>query len=99
MRSWCCKTALSHTRSVTPSVPSNQLTRVQVRERIKQRLKGTESAASLAQWARETWTGLQRSAPVEAGAKEVIENVLLTLMAGAKASDQILVAQMAKLGP
>ncbi len=86
-------------RPITPSVPSHQLTRVQVRERIKQRLKGTETAASLAQWARETWTYLQRGAPVEAGAKETIENVLLTLMAGAKASDQILVAQMAKLDP
>ncbi|MDP2270350.1 MAG: type II 3-dehydroquinate dehydratase [Archangium sp.] len=86
-------------RAITPSVPGNQLTRVQVRERIKQRLKGTETAAGLAQWARETWTYLQRGAPVEAGAKELIENVLLTLMAGAKASDQILVAQMAKLDP
>lgn len=86
-------------RAVTPGVPSHQLTRTQVRERIKQRLKGTETAAGLAQWARETWTYLQRGAPVEAGAKEIIENVLLTLMAGAKASDQILVSQMAKLDP
>ena len=78
---------------------TTSLTRSQVRERIKRRLKNEETAAALAEWARTTWTGLQRGAPCEAGAKETIENVLLTLMAGAKASDQILVAQMAKLDP
>lgn len=84
---------------VAPSQPTTLLTRTQVRDRIKKRLKGDETAESLAQWARHTWTGLQRGAACEAGAKETIENVLLTLMAGAKASDQILVAQMAKLDP
>ena len=79
------------------SVPTTMLTRSQVSERIKRRLKGQETAEVLAQWARETWTGLQRGAPCEAGAKDTIENVLLTLMAGAKASDAMLVAQMAKL--
>jgi 3-dehydroquinate dehydratase II len=82
-----------------PAVPTTLLTRLQVRERIKRRLKNEETATALAEWARTTWTGLQRGAPCEAGAKETIENVLLTLMAGAKASDQILVAQMAKLDP
>ena len=80
-----------------PALPTTTLTRTQVRERIKKRLKGEETAESLAQWARETWTGLQRGAPCES--KELIENVLLTLMAGAKANDQMLVAQMAKLDP
>lgn len=84
---------------VAPSLPTTTLTRTQVRDRIKKRLKGDETADGLAQWARQTWTGLQRGAACEAGAKETIENVLLTLMAGAKASDQILVAQMAKLDP
>ena len=42
-------------------------------------------------------TGLQRGAPVEAAFKETIEGVLLTLMAGTKVSDPMLVAQMAKL--
>jgi len=79
------------------SVPTTTLTRSQVSERIKRRLKGQETAEALAQWARETWTGLQRGAGCEAGAKDTIENVLLTLMAGAKASDAMLVAQMAKL--
>jgi hypothetical protein len=68
-----------------------------VREQITRRLKGELTAEGLAQWAREGWTGLQRGAHVEPGAKDTIENVLLTLMAGAKATDQILVAQMAKL--
>lgn len=84
---------------VAPGLPTTTLTRAQVRDRIKKRLKGDETADSLAHWARQTWTGLQRGAACEAGAKETIENVLLTLMAGAKASDQILVAQMAKLDP
>ncbi|MDP1822509.1 MAG: type II 3-dehydroquinate dehydratase [Archangium sp.] len=84
---------------VAPRLPTTTLTRTQVRDRIKKRLKGDETADALAQWARQTWTGLQRGAACEAGAKETIENVLLTLMAGAKASDQILVAQMAKLDP
>lgn len=84
-------------KKVAPS--GAMLTRKQVHERIKKRLKNEETAESLAKWARETWTGLQRGAPCEAGAKDTIENVLLTLMAGAKASDQILVSQMAKLAP
>lgn len=76
---------------------SGSLTRVQVRERIQARLQQKESAEALAHWARERWTSLQHGAPCEPGAKDVIENVLLTLMAGAKVSDAILVAQMAKL--
>ena len=79
------------------SVPTTTLTRSQVSERIKRRLKGQETAEVLAQWARDTWTGLQRGAGCEAGAKDTIESVLLTLMAGAKANDAMLVAQMAKL--
>lgn len=87
-------------RDATPTPPERQtgvLTRAQVRERISQRLKGATTAEGLAQWARDSWTGLQRGASVETGAKDVIENVLLTLMAGARATDAILVAQMAKL--
>ncbi|MFZ5441033.1 MAG: type II 3-dehydroquinate dehydratase [Myxococcota bacterium] len=73
------------------------LTRAQVREQIAQRLKGKLTAEALAQWARETWSALQHGAPVEPAAKDTIENVLLALMAGAKATDAILVSQMAKL--
>ena len=78
-------------------LPTSALTRKQVRDRIARRLKGQETADGLAQWARQTWTGLQRGAPVEAAFKETIEGVLLTLMAGTKVSDPMLVAQMAKL--
>jgi hypothetical protein len=84
-------------KEAAPAKSVGGLTRAQVRERIAQRLKGKTSAEALASWARETWTGLQKGAAVEAGAKDTIENVLLTLMAGAKASDAMLVAQMAKL--
>lgn len=84
-------------KAPAPAPSTRVLTRVQVRDRIKLRLKGTETAEALAQWARETWTGLQRGAPAEAGAKETIENVLLTLMSGAKANASILIDQMAKL--
>jgi 3-dehydroquinate dehydratase len=80
-------------------VPGTVLTRKQVHDRIKKRLKSEETAEGLAKWARETWTGLQRGAACEAGAKDTIENVLLTLMAGAKATDQLLISQMAKLQP
>jgi 3-dehydroquinate dehydratase-2 len=73
------------------------LTRAEVRGRIKQRLQQESSAEELAQWARERWTSLQGGAACEAGAKDLLENVLLTLMAGAKVSDAMLVAQMAKL--
>lgn len=75
------------------------LTRAQVGERIRARLDGREDAAALATWARDTWAALQRGAECEPGAKDTIENVLLTLMAGAKATDAILVAQLAKLDP
>jgi 3-dehydroquinate dehydratase II len=84
-------------KEAAPARSVGGLTRAQVRERIAQRLKGKTSAEALASWARETWTGLQKGAAVEVGAKDTIENVLLTLMAGAKASDAMLVAQMAKL--
>jgi hypothetical protein len=73
------------------------LTRAEVSARIKQRLQQEMSADELAQWARERWASLQRGTACEAGAKDLIENVLLTLMAGAKVSDPMLVAQMAKL--
>jgi 3-dehydroquinate dehydratase-2 len=80
-----------------PPLPTSALTRAQVIERINRRMKGDDTPDALAAWARETWTALQRGAACEAGAKDALENVLLTLMAGAKATDAILVAQIAKL--
>lgn len=93
------RAAGSPKKESAPSLPKTSLTRAQVRDRIAKRLKGEETAEALAQWARQTWTGLQRGAPVEAAFKETIEGVLLTLMAGTKVSDPMLVAQMAKLEP
>jgi 3-dehydroquinate dehydratase II len=82
---------------VADSVPGRTVTRALVRARISERLKGKLSAEELASWARETWVGLQNGAATELEGHEVIENALLTLMAGTKASDAVLVAQMAKL--
>lgn len=73
------------------------LTRAKVKEQITLRLKGQLAADSLAAWAREQWSALQRDVPCEAGAKETLDTVLLTLMAGAKAGDHVLLAQIAKL--
>lgn len=91
--------AAEKTDKKVESAPRGTLTRSQVRDRIKARLQGKETPESLANWARQTWTGIQRGAACEAGARDTIENVLLTLMAGAKASEQVLVSQMAKLDP
>lgn len=85
--------------SSRPGGPSAVITRAQVAERVRRRLAGSENAEGLATWSRETWSALQRGADCEPGAKDTIENVLLTLMAGAKATDAILVAQIAKLDP
>lgn len=81
----------------TKSAPTG-LTRAMVRTRIADRLAKKTTPDELATWARAEWAGLQRGAPCEPGAKDVLEGVLLTLMAGVKASDHILLAQMAKLG-
>lgn len=73
------------------------LTRAKVKEQITLRLKGQLAPEVLAAWAREQWSALQRDEPCEAGAKETLDTVLLTLMAGAKAGDHVLLAQIAKL--
>lgn len=83
--------------AAAPVAQSGPITRAQVIERINRRMKGDDTPDALAAWSRETWTALQRGASCETGAKDAIENVLLTLMAGAKATDAILVAQIAKL--
>ncbi len=77
--------------------PSGRLTRQVVKGRIKLRLEGKMTSEELASWARTQWTDLQRGAQAEDGAKELLDGVLLTLMGGAKTTDHILLAQMAKL--
>lgn len=76
---------------------SSLLTRAKVKEQITLRLKGQLAPEVLAGWAREQWSALQRDVPCEPGAKETLDTVLLTLMAGAKAGDHVLLAQIAKL--
>jgi hypothetical protein len=84
-----------------PSPPvamdSDRLTRQVVKGRIKLRLENKSSPDELANWARTQWSELQRGAPVEESAKELLDAVLLTLMGGAKTTDHILLAQLAKL--
>jgi 3-dehydroquinate dehydratase II len=77
--------------------PTGRLTRQVVKGRIKLRLEHKMTADELASWARTQWTDLQRGAQTEDGAKELLDGVLLTLMGGAKTTDHILLAQMAKL--
>lgn len=83
-------------RAAEPAV-TGLLTRAKVKEQITLRLKGQLAPDVLAAWAREQWSALHRDAPCEAGAKETLDTVLLTLMAGAKAGDHVLLAQIAKL--
>lgn len=77
--------------------PSGLLTRALVKEKLKARLAGTLSAEALASWARTEWSALQNQGPCEEGRRHMLDGVLLTLMAGAKVSDDILLAQLAKL--
>lgn len=73
------------------------LTRAKVREKIADRLARRLAPEALAGWARGEWSALQAGGPCEDGARDVLDGVLLTLMAGAKASEDVLLAQMAKL--
>jgi 3-dehydroquinate dehydratase-2 len=73
------------------------LTRMKVREQIAERLARRLSPEALASWARAEWAALQSGGPCEEGARELLDGVLLALMAGAKASEDVLLAQMAKL--
>lgn len=77
--------------------PNGMLTRALVKEKLKARLAGTLSAEALASWARTEWSALQNQGPCEEGRRHMLDGVLLTLMAGAKVSDDILLAQLAKL--
>jgi hypothetical protein len=77
--------------------PAGLLTRAAVREQVTLRLQGRITPEALAAWARERWTALQADAPCEPGARDTLDSVLLTLMAGARASDHVLLAQIAKL--
>jgi len=73
------------------------LSREQVRTRLSARLGGTLPPDELAAWARGEWAALQRGGPCEEGQRELLDSVLLTLMASSRASEHVLLAQLAKL--
>jgi 3-dehydroquinate dehydratase-2 len=85
------------TPAAAPPRSSAGLTRAVVREKLKARLNGALAAEVLAGWARTEWSALQKNGPCEENRRELLDGVLLTLMAGAKVSDDILLAQLAKL--
>ena len=69
------------------------LTREAVCKQLTARLQGTIDAVALARWARESYARLNG---ITDGAREPIEDALLTLMS-AKADDTVLVALLARL--
>jgi hypothetical protein len=73
------------------------LTRALVRERLNARLKGTLAPDALAAWARAEWARLNAGGPCEESARGTLDSVLLTVMGGAKATDAIVLAQLARL--
>lgn len=72
------------------------VTRAQVRDRIKDRLRGTLGPAALMTWARETWAQLQAGEAAEPGHEAQIDSVLLALMTP-RADDAGLISLMARL--
>lgn len=92
-------------RAPAPSRPvsgehEEVLTRSAVRSQIAERLSGRLSPAELATWARGEWQRLQRGAPIEAGQRELLDDVLqqLLLTAALKANDHHLITLMTQLG-
>jgi len=79
------------------SPPGSSLTRESVKTKVKERLAGTLAPEALAAWARSQWQGLISGGSVEPGQKDVLEDVLLTLSASAKANDHLILATIAKL--
>jgi hypothetical protein len=73
------------------------LSRVTVKAKVSARLAGTLGPEALASWARGEWQALVSGGSVEPGQKDVLEDVLLTLAASAKASDHVILSAMAKL--
>jgi hypothetical protein len=80
-----------------PAAPVGLLTRALVRERLNARLKGTLAPDALAAWARAEWARLNAGGPCEEAARGTLDSVLLTVMGGAKATDAIVLAQLARL--
>lgn len=89
-------TATASASANTRAAPAG-LSREQVRTRLSARLGGTLPSEALATWARGEWAALQRGGPCEEGQRELLDSVLLTLMASSRASEHVLLAQLAKL--
>jgi 3-dehydroquinate dehydratase-2 len=89
--------AKSAGRGAVKATATGGLTRAQVREKLADRLARRLAPDALAAWARAEWSALQQGGPCEAGYRETLDGVLLTVMAGAKVSEDVLLAQMAKL--
>lgn len=73
------------------------LTRAAVREKLKARLGGTLTADALAAWARTEWSRLSAGGACEESHRATLDGILLTVMSGAKATDAIVLAQLARL--
>lgn len=89
--------AKSAGRGSAKATSGGGLTRAQVREKLADRLARRLAPDALASWARAEWSALQQGGPCEESYRDTLDGVLLTLMAGAKVSEDVLLAQMAKL--
>jgi 3-dehydroquinate dehydratase-2 len=73
------------------------LTRALVRQKIADRLAGKLSAADLATWARGQWQEVQRGAPAESGQRELLEELLQSLLLSALPPSQLSDDQLVEL--
>ncbi len=93
------KKTLGRTAGSAVAVPTGPatLSRAIVKAKVSERLSGKLAPEALASWARAQWQALVNGATVEPGAKDTLEDVLLTLAASAKASDHALLSTIATL--
>lgn len=84
-------------RASKPATPTAGLSRAVVKQKLNERLAKRLAPEALAAWARAEWAALQQGGSCEPGQQELLDGVLLTLMGGAKVSDDVLLAQLAKL--
>lgn len=74
------------------------ITRALVKAQVQARLSGTLPSDALASWARTQWQALTSgNSQIEAGQKDLLEDVLLSLSASAKANDHVLLTAVARL--
>lgn len=73
------------------------ITRALVRQKIADRLGGKITPAGLATWARTKWMDVQRGAPAESGQREVLEDLLQSLLVSTQAPARLTDAQLVDL--